>query len=150
EGTPAGSRAVDSGIAPEVTCVEQAWEVETAPGIVHRRAVYSNRSGHALCWELGSAVKSDCLMRDEIADFMETMSTGVYVIGVTDGERTNAFTASSVMPVSFKPVVVAITVGVDHASRPLLRTGKAFTINVLKRDQVELASHFGMVSGRQA
>jgi flavin reductase (DIM6/NTAB) family NADH-FMN oxidoreductase RutF len=33
-------------------------------------------------------------MQDEIADFMQTISTGVYVIGVCDGERTNAFTAS--------------------------------------------------------
>ena len=88
-------------------------------------------------------------MTDPIADFMQTLSTGVYVVGVTDGQRTNAFTASSVMPVSYKPVVVAVAVGVDHASRPLLHAGKAFTINVLKADQIELARHFGLVSGRQ-
>lgn len=88
-------------------------------------------------------------MSDAIADFMQTISTGVYVIGVTDGERANAFTASSVMPVSFRPVVVAITAGIDHASRALLRAGKSFTINVLKHDQLELASHFGTSSGRQ-
>lgn len=88
-------------------------------------------------------------MTEEVADFMQTLSTGVYVIGVTDGGSRNAFTASSVMPVSFKPVMVAITVGIDHASCEMLRAGKAFTINVLKRDQIELASHFGAVSGRQ-
>jgi len=86
---------------------------------------------------------------EQIVDFMQTLSTGVYVIGVCDGERTNAFTASSVVPVSFKPVVVAVAVGVDHASRPLIRAGRSFTINVLKRDQIEMASHFGTVSGRQ-
>jgi flavin reductase (DIM6/NTAB) family NADH-FMN oxidoreductase RutF len=85
---------------------------------------------------------------DPIADFMQTISTGVYVIGVTDGARKNAFTASSVMPVSYKPVVVAVTVGLDHASRPLLHAGKSFTINVLKGDQIDLARHFGLVSGR--
>jgi flavin reductase (DIM6/NTAB) family NADH-FMN oxidoreductase RutF len=88
-------------------------------------------------------------MMDPIADFMQTLSTGVYVVGVTDGHRTNAFTASSVMPVSYKPVVVAMAVGLDHASRPLLHAGKSFTINVLKDDQIELARHFGLVSGRQ-
>jgi len=88
-------------------------------------------------------------MQDEIADFMQTISTGVYVIGVCDGERTNAFTASSVTPVSYKPLVVALAVGVDHASRPIIRAGKAFTINVLKRDQLELARHFGTICGRQ-
>jgi len=88
-------------------------------------------------------------MTEEIADFMQTISTGVYVIGVCDGQRTNAFTASSVVPVSFKPVMVAIAVGIDHASRPLLHAGGAFTINVLKRDQLELARHFGTLSGRR-
>jgi flavin reductase (DIM6/NTAB) family NADH-FMN oxidoreductase RutF len=88
-------------------------------------------------------------MTDEVADFMQNISTGVYVIGVCDGKRTNAFTASSVMPVSFKPVMVAIAVGIDHASRPILRAGRAFTVNVLKRGQLEVASHFGTVSGRE-
>jgi flavin reductase (DIM6/NTAB) family NADH-FMN oxidoreductase RutF len=87
-------------------------------------------------------------MTYEVADFMQTISTGVYVIGVSDGDRTNAFTASSVMPVSFKPVMVVVGVGIDHASRPVLRAGRGFTINVLKRDQMDVASHFGTVSGR--
>ena len=78
---------------------------------------------------------------------MQTLSTGVYVIGVCDRERANAFTASSVMPVSFKPVVVAVAVGLEHASRPLIHAGRAFTINVLKRDQLEMARHFGWPMG---
>jgi flavin reductase (DIM6/NTAB) family NADH-FMN oxidoreductase RutF len=89
-------------------------------------------------------------MTYEVADFMQTISTGVYVIGVSDGRRTTAFTASSVVPVSFKPVMVAVAVGLDHASRPVLHAGRAFTINVLKRNQLEVASHFGTVSGRTA
>jgi flavin reductase (DIM6/NTAB) family NADH-FMN oxidoreductase RutF len=88
-------------------------------------------------------------MTDEVADFMQTISTGVYVIGVCDGKRTNAFTASSVVPISFKPVMVAVGVGIHHASRPMLRAGPAFTINVLKHDQIDVASHFGTVSGRE-
>lgn len=84
----------------------------------------------------------------QVADFMQTISVGVYVIGVCDGRTSNAFTASSVMPVSFKPVIVALAVGNDHASLPMLRAGRVFTINVLKRDQIELAGHFGTVSGR--
>jgi flavin reductase (DIM6/NTAB) family NADH-FMN oxidoreductase RutF len=89
-------------------------------------------------------------MTYEVADLMQTISVGVYVIGVCDGRRSNAFTASSVMPVSFRPVMVALGVGIDHASLPLLRSGRVFTINVLKRDQMELAGHFGTVSGRDA
>ena len=89
-------------------------------------------------------------MTYEVADFMQTISTGVYVIGVCDGRRANAFTASSVVPVSFKPVMVAVAVGVEHASRPVLHAGRAFTINVLKREQIEVARHFGTVSGAVA
>ncbi len=89
-------------------------------------------------------------MTYEVADFMQTISTGVYVVGVSDGRRTNAFTASSVVPVSFKPVMVAIAVGNEHASRSVLHSGRAFTISVLKRSQVDVASHFGTVSGRNA
>ena len=89
-------------------------------------------------------------MTYEVADFMQTISTGVYVVGVSDGSRTNAFTASSVVPVSFKPVMVAIAVGNEHASRSVLHSGRAFAISVLKRGQVGLASHFGTVSGRNA
>jgi flavin reductase (DIM6/NTAB) family NADH-FMN oxidoreductase RutF len=95
-------------------------------------------------------VLGDPHMTQPVADFMQTISTGVYVIGVSDGQRANAFTASSVMPVSFKPVMVVFGVGMDHASRPLLHAGKSFTINVLKSDQIELARHFGSVSGRDA
>jgi flavin reductase (DIM6/NTAB) family NADH-FMN oxidoreductase RutF len=72
-------------------------------------------------------------MTYEVADFMQALSTGVYVVGVSDGRRTNAFTASSVVPVSFKPVMVAIAVGNEHASRSVLHRGRAFTISVLKR-----------------
>jgi flavin reductase (DIM6/NTAB) family NADH-FMN oxidoreductase RutF len=45
--------------------------------------------------------------------------------------------------------MVAVAVGIDHASRAILRAGRAFTVNVLKRDQVDVASHFGCVSGRE-
>lgn len=88
-------------------------------------------------------------MAEPVADFMQTLSSGVYVIGVCDGKRTNAFTASSVIPVSFKPVMMAVAVGISHASRPILRAGRVFTVNVLKHDQLDVASHFGTASGRE-
>src|SRR5207302_11412907 len=115
QGTPACSRAVDGGITAEVACVQQGGKIETPLGIVH---FASSLPGHAPCWKQGGEVTGKCAVMEEIADFMQTLSTGVYVIGVCDRERANAFTASSVMPVSFKPVIVAVAVGLDHASRP--------------------------------
>jgi len=79
---------------------------------------------------------------------MQTLSLGVYVIGVTAGERCNAFTGSSVMPVSLDPVMMAVAVGRHHASHAMICEGTGFVVNVLRTDQLELARHFGTQSAR--
>lgn len=78
-----------------------------------------------------------------MAELFQRLTTGVYVIGVADGERRNAFTAAWVMPVSFQPLLVALSINPRHSSCALLRSGRVFTINVLARDQLDLAAHFG-------
>ena len=87
-------------------------------------------------------------MTDEMADLFRRLTAGVYVIGVADGDRRNAFTASSVMLVSFRPLLVALSINPTHASYPILNRGRVFTINVLRADQQPLAEHFGTQSGR--
>lgn len=87
-------------------------------------------------------------MSAEIANLFRHLSSGVYVIGVADGEHRNAFTASSVMQVSFSPLLVALTVGPTHASYALLERSRVFTINVLGEHQQALAAHFGTQSAR--
>ncbi|HEX4024908.1 MAG TPA: flavin reductase family protein [Steroidobacteraceae bacterium] len=102
-------------------------------------------------------------MRDSIrsVQLMQALSLGVYVIGVAGvagvagaagdahAPEVNAFTASSVMPVSFDPVLIATCVGHDHASFPLLRSAREFTVNVLGADQLEVARHFGTTSAHR-
>lgn len=78
-----------------------------------------------------------------MAELFQRLSTGVYVVGVADGERRNAFTAAWVMPVSFQPLLLALSINPRHSSYSLLRSGRGFTINVLARDQIGLAAHFG-------
>lgn len=87
-------------------------------------------------------------MTNGMADLFRRLSTGVYVIGVADGATRNAFTASSVMQVSFDPLLVALAINPAHASYPILERGRAFSINVLHSDQQALAEHFGTHSGR--
>ena len=80
---------------------------------------------------------------------MQTLSLGVYVIGVIDGQRRNAFTASSVMPVSLDPVMLAVSVGRHHASHAMICSGPGFfSVNVLHAHQLQLACHFGTHSAR--
>jgi flavin reductase (DIM6/NTAB) family NADH-FMN oxidoreductase RutF len=84
----------------------------------------------------------------DIAALFHRLTHGVYVIGVADGERRDAFTAAWVMQASFDPLLLALSINPDNASYPILRSGQTFTVNVLKRDQLELARRLGTRSGR--
>jgi flavin reductase (DIM6/NTAB) family NADH-FMN oxidoreductase RutF len=71
------------------------------------------------------------------------ISLGIYVIGVSDGERQNAFTAAWVMQVSFNPPLLAIGINPESYSYQLLQAGGVCTVNVLGQDQCAIAEHFG-------
>jgi flavin reductase (DIM6/NTAB) family NADH-FMN oxidoreductase RutF len=87
-------------------------------------------------------------MSNQPAEFFRQLTLGVYVVGVAHGGQRDAFTAAWVMQVSFDPLLLALSINPQNASYPLLQDGRAFTVNVLKRDQLELARHFGTRSGR--
>jgi flavin reductase (DIM6/NTAB) family NADH-FMN oxidoreductase RutF len=84
----------------------------------------------------------------DVAELFRRVTTGVYVIGVAEGERRNAFTAAWLTQVSFDPLLLALSVNPEHASYPLLLGGGGFVVNVLRRDQLSLAEAFGTRSGR--
>ena len=86
---------------------------------------------------------------NEIAALFRRLSVGVYVIGVTDGERRGAFTAAWVTQASFDPLLLVLSVNPRNASHAILRAGGAFTVNVLKHGQLELARRFGATSSRE-
>lgn len=68
---------------------------------------------------------------------------GVYIIGVSDSEHQNAFTAAWVMQASFDPLLLAISINPEHYSYQLLKAGGICTVNVLGRHQYAIAEHFG-------
>lgn len=82
-------------------------------------------------------------MLDNPERLFKTLSHGVYVIGVSDGNRHNAFTAAWVMQVSFKPPLLAISINPNNYSYQLLQAGGMCTVNVLGRHQYAIAEHFG-------
>lgn len=86
--------------------------------------------------------------RDSVAVLFRRLTLGVYVIGVSDGERRDAFTAAWIMQASFDPLLLAISINPDNASYELLHASGWFTVNVLKQGQLDLARHFGTKSGR--
>ena len=82
-------------------------------------------------------------MIKNVQELLKQISHGVYVIGVSDGKRQNAFTAAWVMQVSFNPQLLAISINPEHYSYELLQAGGVCTVNVLRQDQYAIAEHFG-------
>lgn len=82
-------------------------------------------------------------MGSEIGKLFDTLTHGVYVIGVAAGDEINAFTAAWVMQASFDPPMLVLSINPKHSSYSLLRRGGIFTVNVLAASQADLAEHFG-------
>jgi flavin reductase (DIM6/NTAB) family NADH-FMN oxidoreductase RutF len=82
-------------------------------------------------------------MSGSIAALFQRLTQGVYIVGVAHGERRNAFTAAWVMQVSYDPLLLALSINPNHSSYLLLKEGRSFSVNVLKKGQLDLADHYG-------
>jgi len=67
---------------------------------------------------------------------------GVYVTGVRDGAKLNAFTSTWLTQISFKPPLVAIGVNKESISYRMIQSSRVFVINFLGAGQKLLAQHF--------
>ena len=85
-------------------------------------------------------------MTNDLAALFRQLTLGVYVVGVAQGERRNAFTAAWITQVSFDPLLLALSINPRIASYQLLHESGAFVVSVLKADQLDLARHFGIPS----
>jgi flavin reductase (DIM6/NTAB) family NADH-FMN oxidoreductase RutF len=85
---------------------------------------------------------------NQIEAVFRRLTLGVYVVGVAADGRVDGFTAAWVMQVSFDPLLLALSINRGHASYPLLHAGGGFVVNLLKREQLDLARTFGTQSGR--
>ncbi|MEE9397676.1 MAG: flavin reductase family protein [Methylococcales bacterium] len=79
----------------------------------------------------------------DIANLFKTLTHGIFVIGVSDGKKQNAFTAAWVMQASFDPLILVLSINPNHSSYVLLKESKSFSVNVLNHRQRDLAAHFG-------
>ena len=86
-------------------------------------------------------------MRGPIAALFQRLTQGVYVIGVAHGGARNAFTAAWVMQVSYDPLLLALSINPNHSSYLLLKEHRSFSVNVLKKGQLNLAEHYGRPAG---
>ena len=86
-------------------------------------------------------------MSGSIAALFKRLTQGVYVVGVASGETRDAFTAAWVMQVSYDPLLLALSINSNHSSYRLLKEGRSFSVNVLKKGQLDLADHYGRRAG---
>ena len=82
-------------------------------------------------------------MKKDLHSLFQKLTHGVYVIGVTCNEENNAFTASWVRQVSFTPLMLALSINPNHSSYTMLKKGRVFSVNVLPKERLDLAEHFG-------
>lgn len=82
-------------------------------------------------------------MINNAEQLVKQISQGVYVIGVTNGQQENAFTAAWVMQASFNPLLLCFSINPQHFSWKLLQQGGVCSINVLAKHQYKIAEHFG-------
>lgn len=73
---------------------------------------------------------------------LRSMTHGVYVIGVRDEQRRNAFTATWITQVSFEPPLVAAGIRKDSLSFRMIEISMVFIVNILGAGQKSLAQHF--------
>ena len=85
-------------------------------------------------------------MKKDLASLFRRLTHGVYVIGVVDNDQNNAFTAAWVMQASFNPLVLALSINPNHSSYTMIQKSKVFSVNVLGKEQLDLAGHFGKPS----
>ncbi len=86
---------------------------------------------------------------NQIAELFDRITVGVYVVTVAHEQRRDAFTAAWVMPASYRPPRLAVSVNPANASHAILLASGAFVVNVLGKGQADMARHFGTRSGRE-
>ena len=67
---------------------------------------------------------------------------GVYVIGVKQDSKLNAFTGTWLTQVSFTPPLVALGIKRDSHSLDMVRTDRVFSVNMLGKGHKAIAEHF--------
>jgi flavin reductase (DIM6/NTAB) family NADH-FMN oxidoreductase RutF len=74
---------------------------------------------------------------------------GVYVVTTRAGDKINGMTAAWVSQVSLNPLLVMVSIAPTRYTHSLIAESGVFALNVLTRDQTELAKRFGFKSGRK-
>jgi flavin reductase (DIM6/NTAB) family NADH-FMN oxidoreductase RutF len=84
----------------------------------------------------------------EINKAMDTLTHGVYVLGVHTPEKDNFMTAAWLCQVAGSPAMIMAAVSSSHLTAELIKKAGMFTVSVLTKDQKKDALACGTASGR--
>jgi flavin reductase (DIM6/NTAB) family NADH-FMN oxidoreductase RutF len=79
----------------------------------------------------------------------KAISHGVYIITVRTKEKVNGMTAAWVSQVSFKPLLLMVSISPDRFTHDLIKESGYFGINTLDEELQNYAAPFGLRSGRK-
>jgi flavin reductase (DIM6/NTAB) family NADH-FMN oxidoreductase RutF len=71
-----------------------------------------------------------------------SLPSGLYVLGARHGDRRNGMTLNWAMQVSFDPKLLAVSVEREAFTHELVQAGRAFTLNVVDRDDRAIVRRF--------
>ncbi|HVB74128.1 MAG TPA: flavin reductase family protein [Ktedonobacteraceae bacterium] len=74
---------------------------------------------------------------------LRTFTYGLYAVSCANEGEINIFTANWLTQVSFEPPLITLSVENDSKSLPMIQRNRAFTVNVLRSGQRELAGKLG-------
>ena len=78
-----------------------------------------------------------------------SLSTGVYIVTVQDEGQINGVTTPWVTQLSYDPPMVMVAISPLRKCHEMITNSGQFAVNVLASGQVDIASRFGLTTGRE-
>ena len=85
------------------------------------------------------------ILKGQILD--SAILNGVSVVTSVYNRKKGGLTASWFAQVSFSPVLIMVSVAPQRHSYSIIKESNIFNVNVLSREQLDIARHFGLTSG---
>jgi len=79
---------------------------------------------------------------------LNSMVSGVYVLTAQHQGRINGSTIAWTTPVAYDPFLIMVSLADIRVSHGLVKSSGLFGLNVLTKEQLDLARDFGFTSGR--
>lgn len=86
--------------------------------------------------------------KNNIKECLDKFSYGVYIITSKYENILAGLTCAWVTQVSFSPLLIAVAIGKARYTHDIILKSGVFAVHILSEEQIELARHFGLQSGR--